>query len=51
VIEPSENENAREGAQAGTVVNLADWSDGPQSSLVPHEPETTEIIIMLETEH
>jgi len=49
VVEP--NEGARAGAQEGTVVNLADWTDARLTSLAPHEPEPTEIIVMLETEH
>jgi hypothetical protein len=49
VIEP--NESAHMGAQAGTVVNLASWTDAHLTSLAPHEPEPTEIIVTLETEH
>jgi hypothetical protein len=46
VVEPSEM-----GARAGTVVSLANWTDAHLTGLVPHEPEPTEIIVMLETEH
>jgi hypothetical protein len=45
------NENAPAGAHEGTVVNIANWSDAEFSSLAPHGPELTEIIVMLETEH
>jgi hypothetical protein len=48
VVEPRE---VAEGAQEGTVVNLANWSDSKLTSLAPHEPEATEIVVMLETEH
>lgn len=49
VVEPSEN--ARAGARAGKVVNLASWTDAHLTSLAPHAPEPTEIIVILETEH
>jgi hypothetical protein len=49
VIEP--NESADAGVPAGTVVNLADWSDARLTSLVPHEPEPTEVVVMLESRH
>jgi hypothetical protein len=39
------------GARAGTVVNLASWTDAHLTGLAPHEPEPTEIIVMLEIEH
>ena len=48
VVEPSENDS---GARAGTVVNVADWSDARRTSLAPHEPQPTEIVVVLETEH
>jgi hypothetical protein len=46
VVEPNET-----AARAGTMVNLANWTDTDLTSLAPHEPEPTEIIVMLETEH
>ena len=46
VVEPNEM-----GARAGTVVNLANWTDAHLTGLAPHEPEPTEIIVMLEIEH
>jgi hypothetical protein len=49
VIEP--NESSSTGFVAGTVVNLANWSDAHLTSLTPHEPEPTEIIVILETRH
>jgi hypothetical protein len=39
------------GARAGTVVNLASWTDAHLTGLAPHEAEPTEIIVMLEIEH
>jgi hypothetical protein len=37
--------------QTGEVVSLADWSDAPLSSLRPHEPELTGVVIVLEPKH
>jgi hypothetical protein len=48
VVEPMES--AVDGAQAGTIVNLANWSDAQLTSLVPHEPQPTETVVILETE-
>jgi hypothetical protein len=49
VIEPNEGNST--GFLAGTVVNLANWSDAHLTSLAPHEPVPTEIIVILETRH
>jgi hypothetical protein len=38
-------------AQAGEIVSLADWSDASLTSLRPHEPEPTGVLIVLETRH
>jgi hypothetical protein len=43
VVEP--NESA--GTPVGTVVNLANWSDAEWTSLMPHEPEPTEVVVIL----
>jgi hypothetical protein len=49
VVEPSEDSDA--GAGVGTVVNVADWSDADMTSLAPHKPEPTEILVVLERKH
>ena len=49
VVEP--NRDAAAGTRAGTVVNLANWTDAHLTSLALHEPESTEITVILETEH
>jgi hypothetical protein len=49
VVEP--NEDAAAGARAGTVVNLANWTDAHLTGLAFHEPERTEITVILETAH
>jgi hypothetical protein len=38
-------------AQTGEVVSLADWSDATLTSLSPHEPELTGVVIVLERKH
>jgi hypothetical protein len=43
-------ENIRAGTPTGTVVNLADWSDDGLSSLAPHDPEPTDVVVSL-SEH
>jgi hypothetical protein len=40
-----------ESAEAGTVVNLANWGDAQWTSLLPHEPEPTKVVVMLDGKH
>jgi hypothetical protein len=49
VVEPKESTDA--GVPVGTVVNVASWSDAELTSLMPHEPEPTEVVVMLEIKH
>ena len=49
VVEP--NESTEAGPPAGTVVNVANWSDAQLTSLTPHEPEPTELVVLLEGQH
>ncbi len=49
VLEPVEAPEAE--AQAGEVVSLADWSDSTLTSLKPHEPELTGVVVVLEPKH
>ena len=49
VVEP--NESSEAGAPAGTVINLASWSDAHMTSLAPHEPTPTEVVVILESKH
>jgi hypothetical protein len=44
-------EDIQAGGPTGTVVNLANWSDAGLTSLAPHEPEPTEVVVMLSSEH
>jgi hypothetical protein len=45
IVEPAV---ADDGAQKGQVVKIAGWQDSDRTSLVPHEPEPTEVVIVLE---
>jgi hypothetical protein len=38
-------------AQAGEIVSLASWSDATLTSLRPHEPERTGVLVVLEPTH
>jgi hypothetical protein len=49
VLEPTEMPGKE--TQAGEVVSLADWSDATLSSLKPHEPELTGVVVVLEVKH
>jgi hypothetical protein len=48
VLEPAETP---EEGQTGKVVSLASWSDATLTSLRPHEPEPTGVVIDLESMH
>ena len=37
--------------QAGEIVSLASWSDATLTSLRPHEPEPTGVVVVLESRH
>jgi hypothetical protein len=43
IVEPTE------GAHTWQVVKLASWKDATQTSLMPHNPEPTDILITLPT--
>jgi hypothetical protein len=49
IVEP--NESADKGAPMGTVVNVANWGDPQLTSLEPHAPEPTEVVVRLESKH
>lgn len=38
-------------ALTGTVVNVASWADPDRTSLAPHDPEPTDIVVVLERQH
>jgi hypothetical protein len=47
VVEPDK----AQGDGACKIVNLANWADANLTSLAPHEPEPTDVVIMLEPTH
>jgi hypothetical protein len=49
VLEPAEV--VEPGVQAGKIVNLAHWTDDRLTSLMPHEPEPTGLVVVLESVH
>jgi hypothetical protein len=49
IVEPAEP--TQEGAQEGKIVNLANWTDADPPTLAPHEPELTDVVIMLGSKH
>jgi hypothetical protein len=49
VLEPAETSETE--TQAGEIINLASWSDATLTSLRPHEPERTGVLVDLEAMH
>jgi hypothetical protein len=49
VLEPADT--AESDAQTGEIVSLANWSDATLTSLRPHEPEPTGVLVVLEPKH
>lgn len=48
VLEPNA---AQADGQTGEVISLADWSDATLTSLRPHEPQSTGVMVVLEPVH
>lgn len=49
IIEPVEAEE--QNVARGVVVNLASWADAKAESLRPHEPEPTDLVVVLDRHH
>jgi hypothetical protein len=49
IVEPAQSPETR--VQAGKVVNLANWNDADPPSLTLHEPESTDVVILLGSKH
>jgi hypothetical protein len=49
IVEPAEP--VEDETRTGVVVKLASWRDSSRASLVPHEPETTKVVIALGSQH
>src|SRR6185437_12697681 len=45
IVEPADT--ATSGAQTAQVINVANWNDAEKTSLVPHEPEPTDVVVVL----
>lgn len=43
IVEPVDDLDAS--GTLGTVINLANWSDGTATSLMPHEPQATDVVV------
>lgn len=46
IVEPAAPTDG--GSQTGQVVKLASWNDANRTSLAPHQPEPTDIVIVLD---
>jgi hypothetical protein len=46
VLEPAETPDMQ--GRTGEVISLADWSDQALTSLTPHDPQPTGVIVVLE---
>ena len=51
IVEPAGTALAESEAQRAKVVNVANWSDGNETKLAPHEPEPTDIVVTLGFKH
>jgi len=49
IVEPSETSEA--GMQSAKVVNLANWSDANPNRLEAHEPEPTDVVVIVGSRH
>jgi hypothetical protein len=47
IVEPAGYEQQDSHAPMGVVVNIANWTGEDATSLVPHEPETTSVLVPL----
>ena len=47
IVEPIEAETDQRDGPLGVVVNVANWVDTTASSLQPHAPESTELMVTL----
>lgn len=48
IIEPVQPTDS--GSQKGMVIKLASWSDESRTSLAPHPPEPTDMVVVLEAD-
>lgn len=50
IVEPMEAADEDENAQTAQLVKLAHWQDPTRTSLAPHEPQPTDVVVMLESD-
>lgn len=48
IVEPTDSQG--EGVPTGQVVKIASWMDNERTSLAPHEPEPTDVVIVLQVD-
>lgn len=46
IVEPIETDS--NGGPMGVVTNLANWTDARAPKLMPHDPEPTDVVVVLE---
>lgn len=46
IVEPVQATDS--GKQQGVIIKLASWSDPTRTSLAPHPPESTDLVVVLE---
>ena len=51
IVEPAEVSGAGAGVQSAKVVNLANWSDANPTRLEAHEPEPTDVVVIVGSKH
>jgi hypothetical protein len=49
IVEPAASSRAE--TQSAKVVNLANWSEANPTRLEPHEPEPTDLVVVLGSKH
>jgi hypothetical protein len=49
IVEPAASSRAE--TRSAKVVNLANWSEANPTRLEPHEPEPTDIVVVLGSKH
>ena len=49
IVEPAQVSGTRE--QSAKVVNFANWSDADPARLEPHDPEPTDVVVVLGSKH
>jgi hypothetical protein len=51
IVEPAGTAPAESEAQRAKVLNIANWSEGSETKLAPHEPEPTDVVVTLGWKH